>query len=134
MRSGVETRSRFRSPRRRGQASAVTAPPLIAEVTDQSFEAHVEASPLPVLVEFWTPWCKPCQVVAPSLEQIAREYAGRAKVVRVNADQNRKLALRFGIRGLPTIMVFAAGQVRSSAMGVRPIEEYIRFLELALAA
>lgn len=104
---------------------------LVSEVTDDTFQAEVVRSAVPVLVDFWAPWCRPCRIVTPALEWIASSFAGRAKVVRVNTDRNRVLADRFKIRGLPTIMVFAKGQVQSSAMGVRPPEEYVRSLEHA---
>jgi len=84
-------------------------------------------SPLPVLVDFWAPWCRPCRIVASSLDWIASSFAERAKVVRVNTDLNRRLAERFKIRGLPTVKVFSDGKVHSSAMGVRPPEEYARY-------
>ncbi len=106
---------------------------LIGEATDETFEREVLQSTLPVLVDFWAPWCRPCRVVAVALEWIAAAFAGQAKVVRVNTDLNRQLAERFNIRGLPTIMVFVKGQVQNSAMGVRPPEEYVRYLQQAFA-
>ena len=106
---------------------------MVGEATDESFEAEVMRSPLPVLVDFWAPWCRPCRIVASSLDWIASSFAERAKVVRVNTDLNRRLAERFKIRGLPTVKVFSDGKVHSSAMGVRPPEEYARYLEQVLA-
>jgi thioredoxin 1 len=106
---------------------------LVGEANEESFEAEVERSPVPVLVDFWAPWCRPCRIVAPALDWIAARFAGRARVVRVNTDVNRRLAERFNIRGLPTVMVFCNGQVRNSAMGVRPPAEYVRYLERAVA-
>ena len=115
--------------------SVQRVPPIgrIDEATDETFEREVLKSPLPVLLDFWAPWCRPCRVVAVALDWIAAAFAGRAKVVRVNTDLNRRLAERFNIRGLPTIMVFVNGQVQNSAMGVRPPEEYVRYLQQAFA-
>jgi thioredoxin 1 len=107
---------------------------LIGEATDESFEREVLQSAVPVLVDFWAPWCRPCRVVAVALEWLAAAFSGRARVVRVNTDLNRRLAERFNIRGLPTVMVFVRGQVQNSAMGVRPPEEYVRYLQQAFAA
>lgn len=107
---------------------------LVGEATEATFEQEVERSSVPVLVSFWAPWCKPCKVVAPALNQIALAYAGRARVMRVNTDENEALAVRFGIRGLPTVVVFSNGGIVGSAMGVRPVQEYARFVDRALAA
>lgn len=106
---------------------------LVGEANDENFEDEVERSPVPVLVDFWAPWCRPCRIVAAALERIASRFAGRARVLRVNTDVNRRLAERFNIRGLPTVMVFCNGQVRNSAMGVRPPAEYVRYLERLVA-
>jgi thioredoxin len=105
----------------------------IVDVSDQTFTAEVERSPLPVLVDFWAPWCAPCAAVARVLEGVAEEYADRVKVVRVNTDDNPRLAERFDIQGLPTVMLFHRGGERERAMGVRPREEYVRFVQRALA-
>jgi thioredoxin 1 len=104
----------------------------IIEANEDTFEREVEKSALPVLVDFWAPWCGPCRMVAPSMDQIADEYAGKAKVVKINTDNNGKLASRFGIRGIPTVMLFEKGEVRKVAMGVRPKEEYMRYLNRIL--
>jgi thioredoxin 1 len=105
----------------------------VTEADQATFFSEVERSPLPVLVDFWAPWCRPCRLVTPALHQIAEAYHGKAKVVQVNADLNQELTSRFGITGLPTVLLFANGQVRASAMGVRPKEEYIRYIETVLA-
>lgn len=105
---------------------------LVTEATIDTFEEEVEKSVLPVLVDFWAPWCQPCRLLIPALDQISSAYAGRVKVVRVNTDANQELAVRFGIRGLPTVVLFVGGEIRDHAIGVRPKEEYIRYLERAL--
>jgi len=118
-----------------GSAQSVQRQPLaglVSDATDETFEDEVLLSPVPVLVDFWAPWCRPCRILVPALEWIASSFMDRVKVVQVNTDLNRELAERYNIRGLPTVMVFAKGQVQRSAMGVRPPEEYVRYLEDAL--
>jgi len=105
---------------------------LVKEATDETFDALVVHSPLPVLVDFWAPWCRPCRLLAPTLDQIASTFRDQIQVVKVNTDENRALVSRYDIRGLPTVMVFARGAVWHSAMGVRPKEEYIRVLKHAV--
>jgi thioredoxin len=84
-------------------------------------------------VDFWAPWCAPCGAVARVLDAVAEEYAGQVKVVRVNTDDNAELARRYDVQGLPTVVLFAKGRALASAMGVRPKDEYARFLHRALA-
>jgi thioredoxin 1 len=83
----------------------------IAEFSDANFEAEVLQSPQPVLVDFWAPWCAPCRQLLPVIEQVAEEYAGSVKVGKVNVDENQDVALRYGITGLPTLLVFKNGDV-----------------------
>jgi thioredoxin 2 len=89
-------------------------------VTDDSFAAEVEASALPVLVDFWAPWCGPCRMVAPILEQIAAERAGRLRVVKVNVDENPRLASRFSIQSIPTMALFRGGALVDQIRGAAP--------------
>ncbi|HYM80276.1 MAG TPA: thioredoxin [Candidatus Limnocylindria bacterium] len=89
-------------------------------VTDQSFEQEVLQSPVPVLVDFWAAWCGPCKQIAPTVEQIAEEYAGKLKVVKLDVDQNIEVSTRFGIQGIPTLMVFKGGQVVEKLVGAYP--------------
>ena len=105
----------------------------ITDVTQETFAAEVERSAVPVLVELWAPWCAPCEALGRVLEGVAEEYAGQAKVVRVNIDESPGVAERFGIEGIPTVMLFARGVARERAMGLRPREEYARFVQRALA-
>src|SRR4030095_489758 len=90
------------------EAPTASAKPVT--VTDASVGAEVEASPLPVLVDFWAPWCGPCRVMAPALDQLAAERAGRLKVAKVNVDENQQLARRFEIQAIPTLLVFRGGK------------------------
>jgi thioredoxin 1 len=113
-----------------GSASAGKAAPQA--VTDASFEAEVLRSKLPVLVDFWAPWCGPCRMIAPAVEQVAQTYAGRARVVKVNIDENPMLARQFQVMSIPTLMVFKNGQPVKRQVGANPgiiasmVEEALR--------
>lgn len=89
-------------------------------VSDEAFEKTVLQSPLPVLVDFWAPWCGPCRMVAPALEQIAQEYAGRVLVAKVNTDDHTEWAARYGVQGIPTMLFIVNGQVVDRMVGAAP--------------
>ena len=82
-----------------------------------SFERHIGRSQVPVLVDFWAPWCGPCKMIAPALDQLATEYAGKAKVVKVDIDQNQATALKYHVRSIPMLLVFKDGQVQGTQVG-----------------
>lgn len=104
----------------------------VAEFNLANFETEVAASSMPVLVDFWAPWCGPCKMLGPTIEQLAGEYAGKAKVGKVNVDDNQDLAARFGIRGIPTVMLFKGGKAIGSFVGLKSKEELAKALDAAL--
>ena len=93
---------------------------LLVEGTDNNFDQEVLKSDLPVLVDFWAPWCGPCRMVGPIVEQLAIELEGKLKVVKVNTDENQSVAVRYGIRSIPTLGIFKDGKVVDSVIGAVP--------------
>jgi thioredoxin len=103
-------------------------------VTDSTFGDQVERSPVPVLVDLWAEWCGPCHMIAPTLDQLASEMDGRLTVAKVNIDENPGTANRFGVRSIPTLLVFKNGQEVDRLVGVQPKEEIVRRLAKVLNA
>jgi thioredoxin 2 len=103
-------------------------------VTDATFSAEVERSPLPVLLDLWAPWCGPCKMITPVLEALASEMAGRVRVAKLNVDENPATAARFNIQGIPSLLVLRGGREIDRIVGVTPKSEIARRLEQALAA
>ena len=102
------------------------------EISDNNFDQIVLQSDKPVLVDLWAPWCKPCLMVAPILDELAGEYSGRVNFVKVDVDQNPKTATRYGIMSIPTILIFKNGEPVSHIVGLRPKGELKRSLDAAL--
>jgi thioredoxin 1 len=102
-------------------------------ITDSNFDRTVLKADKPVLVDFWATWCKPCQMVAPIVEELAKEYDGRVKFVKLDVDQNPKTATKYKVMSIPTLLVFKKGQPVSHLVGFRPKNELKRVLDAALA-
>jgi thioredoxin 1 len=105
----------------------------IAEVTDSNFQAEVIESEVPVLVDFWAPWCGPCRMVAPVVEEIAEERGEALKVVKINIDENQNTAVQFNVMSIPTLMLFRNGEVAKTVIGAYPKRKLEAELEPALA-
>ncbi len=104
----------------------------VMEFNLANFATEVTGSDVPVLVDFWAPWCGPCKMLGPTIEQLAGEFAGKAKVGKVNVDDNQDLAAQFGIRGIPTVLLFKGGKQVGSFVGLKPKEELARALTDAM--
>ena len=101
----------------------------VQQFTDQNFEAEVLKSDKPVLVDFWAEWCAPCRMMAPAVEAVAAEYADRAKVGKLNVDENQSSAGRYNIRGIPTLLLFKNGEIEEQSVGVTSKDAIAKMLE-----
>ena len=101
----------------------------IRHVTDDTFDPEVLKSDTPVLVDYWAEWCGPCKMIAPALDQIASEYAGRLKVAKLNIDENQSTPPKYGIRGIPTLMLFKNGNVEATRVGALSKSQLTAFLD-----
>ena len=101
----------------------------IIKVSEKDFEQQVLKSDIPVLVDFWAEWCAPCKMITPILEEIAPEYQNRIKIAKLNVDDNRTIAEKHGIRGIPTLMVFKAGNVEASHVGALNRSQLVAFID-----
>jgi thioredoxin 1 len=102
------------------------------QVSSTDFKAQVLDSAVPVLVDFWAPWCGPCKMLTPVIEELAGAYAGKAKIAKVNVDDNQDLAGKYGIRGIPTVMIFKGGESVASLVGLRSRDELAAAIDEAL--
>jgi thioredoxin 1 len=102
------------------------------KVTDASFEAEVLKSAEPVVVDFWAEWCGPCKMIGPSLEDLAKDYAGKVKIVKLNVDENPAVAGKLGIRSIPTLMLFKDGKLASQKVGAAPKGELAKWINGAI--
>jgi thioredoxin 1 len=105
------------------------ANPNVAQVSDASFEGDILKSDVPVLVDFWAPWCGPCRSVAPIVDDLANEYAGKLKVAKINVDESTEVAMRYQITSIPTFIVFKNGQVADRALGALPRSEFVKLID-----
>ena len=101
----------------------------IKHVSDASFEKDVLQSQTPVLVDYWAEWCGPCKMIGPALEELASEYEGRLKVAKINVDENQSTPAKFGIRGIPTLMLFKNGNVEATKVGALSKSQLTAFLD-----
>ena len=109
------------------------ASPLIVTLTQESFAQQVLQSPVPVLVDFWAEWCGPCKMIAPLLDELADEYDGKVKVGKVNIDEHQSLAAEYGIRAIPTLLLFSKGQVADQIVGARSKRDFKTSLDRVAA-
>jgi thioredoxin 1 len=98
----------------------------VGEVTDTTFADEVLASPLPVIVDFWAPWCKPCEAIEPHLRELVAQWDGRVRLVRVNVDENLAVSGRYRVLSLPTVVLFAEGEPRATVYGAQPRARFER--------
>ena len=106
---------------------------LIKHISDATFEADVLQSSQPVVVDFWAEWCGPCKMIAPILDEVAGTYQGKVQIAKMNVDENRDIPAKFGIRGIPTLMVFKAGQLAATKVGAMSKAQLTAFIDQQLA-
>ena len=106
---------------------------LIKHVTDATFEADVLKSSQPILVDYWAEWCGPCKMIAPILDEVSAAYAGKLNIAKMNVDENREVPAKFGIRGIPTLMLFKDGQLAATKVGALSKSQLTAFIDQQLA-
>lgn len=101
----------------------------ISYVTDDSFQTEVLQSAVPVLVDYWAEWCGPCRMIAPILDEVAKEYAGRLSVAKLNVDENQQTPQKYGVRGIPTLMLFKNGNIEATKVGALSKSQLTAFID-----
>lgn len=101
----------------------------IRYITDDTFNAEVLQSPLPVLVDYWAEWCGPCRMIAPILDEVSQEYAGRLNVAKLNVDENQQTPQKYGVRGIPTLMLFKNGNIEATKVGALSKSQLTAFID-----
>lgn len=101
-------------------------------ITDDNFEAEVIKSDLPVLIDFWAVWCGPCKMIAPIVEELSNDYEGKLKVGKLDVDENQQIAIKYGVRSIPTVLLFKNGEVKETIIGAVPKSVFIDKLEPVL--
>ena len=130
--SGTRTPGSFppRLPRKR---THIRASDLIKHISDASFEADVLKSSQPVLVDYWAEWCGPCKMIAPILDEVSATYEGKLQITKMNVDENRDIPAQFGIRGIPTLMLFKDGKLAATKVGAMSKAQLTAFIDQQLA-
>lgn len=105
----------------------------VTHISDADFDREVLKSTTPVLIDFWAPWCGPCKAIAPAVDELANEYAGRLKVVKINVDDNPETPARYGVRGIPNLLIIKSGQVKEQIVGAVPKGHLVRAVDNALS-
>jgi thioredoxin 1 len=112
---------------------AIMANEMIKHTTDATFEADVLKSAQPVLVDYWAEWCGPCKMIAPILDEVATSYEGKLQIAKMNVDENRDIPAKFGIRGIPTLMLFKDGELAATKVGALSKSQLTAFIDQQLA-
>jgi thioredoxin 1 len=106
---------------------------LIKHISDASFDADVLKAEKPVLVDYWAEWCGPCKMIAPILDEVSLTYKDKLQIAKMNVDENRDIPAKFGIRGIPTLMLFKDGELKGTLVGAKPKAEIVAFVDRQLA-
>ena len=101
---------------------------LIKHVSDATFDGDVVQADKPVLVDYWAEWCGPCKMIAPILDEVAKDYSGRLQIAKMNVDENREVPAKYGIRGIPTLMLFKGGELVATKVGALPKSQLVEWL------